>query len=165
MTKPLQILLAMLLLTAAPVRATRWADGPCVGWRSDALSPTARAQLDVMAADSDGALRLIEADGQVTITASGASRLPTALADWARRHGLAVPPVAPDGRETFVAAETVLSATVDRDVVPDGATALLATTSADEGRAQWPTCPPDRPTTPSEPMADAAVAPRAPPRA
>ncbi|MFW6153822.1 MAG: hypothetical protein ACOC95_01240 [Planctomycetota bacterium] len=165
MTQALHILLATLLLTAGPVRATGWAGGRRGGWRSEALSDAARAQLEALAADSDGALRVIEADGRVAIATDGRLPLPAALADWARRHGLAVPPVEPDGRSALLAAETVPATAGDRDIVPDAATAVLTTISTTDGRARWPSCRSDRPARPSEPMADAAVAPRAPPPA
>jgi len=76
-----------------------------------------------------------------------------------------VPPVAPEARDALVAAETVLSTGGDRDVVGDGATAVLTTPATSDDRPHRPARRPDRPARPSEPMVDTAVAPRAPPRA
>ncbi|NLF29447.1 MAG: hypothetical protein GX591_01015 [Planctomycetes bacterium] len=163
--KPLRILLALLLLTGGLVRATSRADGARAAWRSDDLSATARAQLDVLTADSAGGFRLVEADGVVTVEAGDGSALPGALADWARRHGLAFPPAGREDRPRLLAAEVVLSAAGDRDVLPDAATAVLAAIATADGTARWPARLDDRPARPSEPMVDASVAPRAPPAA
>jgi hypothetical protein len=121
------------------------------------LAPAARTSLTQLAGRLGGEIHA-RPDGSLTV----AGVLPSALADWAGRHGL--PPVSSETPPVLSPAEAVVAADAARPLLPDLQALPLGQSDAPSfiqlatGSAEPTICPP-------QPLTSRPLAPRAPPAA